>query len=147
MFTAARCGIARANKGEHWVQQTTISRTPFDLVGGIDVVAEIVERFYDLLEQDPAYAELRALHAPDLAPMRKSLTGFLAARLGGPRTWFEEHPGLCMMSAHRGVTMTPETGRQWAEAMTRAIQQSPVEPGLGAKMAEALSGLALNMAG
>ncbi|MDR2856622.1 MAG: group II truncated hemoglobin [Novosphingobium sp.] len=128
------------------MQQTAVSATPFDLVGGRDVVGQIVERFYDLLEQDPAYAELRALHAPDLAPMRKSLTGFLAAWLGGPRDWFDEHPGLCMMSAHRGVAMTPQVGRQWANAMSRAITESPVEPVLAAKMAEALSDLAIRMA-
>jgi hemoglobin len=42
--------------------------------------------------------------------------------------------------------MTAETGRQWADAMTRAIQDSPVEPTLGAKMAEALGDLATRMA-
>ena len=53
--------------------------TPFDLIGGHPAIQRIVERFYDLMEQDPAYAELRALHAPDLSPMRRSLALFLAA--------------------------------------------------------------------
>ena len=128
------------------MEQTTVVKTPFDLIGGLEVVREIVDGFYDLLERDASYAALRALHAPDLAPMRASLTGFLAAWLGGPRNWFEDHPGLCMMSAHRDVQMTAETGRQWAGAMTRAIQASSVEPGLGAKMAGALADLATRMA-
>ena len=38
----------------------------------------ITQRFYDLMEQDPAYAELRAMHAPDLTEMRASLPLFLA---------------------------------------------------------------------
>lgn len=126
--------------------QTLQSRTPFDLVGGMASVEDIVERFYDLLEQEPQFAALRALHAADLAPMRTSLAGFLAAWLGGPRDWFSEHPGVCMMSAHRGVAMTADVGRQWANAMTRAIEASPVEPEMGAKMAGALSDLALSMA-
>jgi hemoglobin len=128
------------------MQQTTLAKTPFDLVGGMTVVQRIVDRFYDLLEQDQAYCALRRLHAQDLGPMRASLTGFLAAWLGGPRDWFDDHPGLCMMSAHRNVAMTAETGRQWAEAMTRAIVDSSVESGLAAKMAEALSDLAIRMA-
>jgi hemoglobin len=128
------------------MQQTTLAKTPFDLVGGMTVVQRIVDRFYDLLEQDQAYCALRRLHAQDLGPMRASLTGFLAAWLGGPRDWFDEHPGLCMMSAHRNVAMTAETGRQWAEAMTRAIVDSSVESGLAAKMAGALSDLAIRMA-
>jgi hemoglobin len=135
-----------AGEKENAMQQTTLSNTPFDLVGGVTVVREIVDRFYDLLEQDNSYAALRALHAPDLGPMRTSLTGFLAAWLGGPRDWFDEHPGRCMMSAHRDVPMTAEVGRQWADAMTRAIADSPVEPALGAKMAQALGELATRMA-
>jgi hemoglobin len=51
-----------------------------------------------------------------------------------------------MMSAHRDVAMTAEVGRQWADAMTRAIADSPVEPSLGAKMAQALGDLARRMA-
>ena len=129
------------------MEQTRPANTPYDLVGGMPAVQLIVERFYDLLEQKPDYAELRALHAPDLGPMRSSLSGFLAAWLGGPRDWFSEHPGRCIMSAHRDVAMSAEVGRQWSEAMSCAIAESPVEPALGARMAEALSDLALSMAG
>ena len=83
--------------------------TPYDLIGGAPVIRRIVDRFYDLMDQDPAYAELRALHAPDLGPMRHSLSGFLNAWAGGPRDWFEENPGKCMMSAHKGIAIAPAT--------------------------------------
>lgn len=122
-----------------------LTRTPYDMIGGSAPIREIVDRFYDLMEGDPAYAELRALHAPDLAPMRASLTGFLAAWMGGPRDWFEERPGKCLMSAHKGVVITPETARQWAEAMRRAVEESPVDQTFGAKLAGALGDLALRM--
>jgi hemoglobin len=146
MIGAGPCSIQIGKTQENSMEHTAVARTPYDLVGGMETVREFVDRFYDLLEQDDSYAALRALHAPDLAPMRTSLTGFLAAWLGGPRDWFEDHPGLCMMSAHRDVQMTPETGRQWADAMIRAIQGSSVEPALGAKMAHALGDLATRMA-
>ena len=131
------------------MEQATRTRpqTAYDVLGGKPVVRRIVDRFYDLMEQDPAYADLRAMHAADLAPMRDSLTGFLVAWLGGPRDWFEERPGLCMMSAHRGVTMSEGTARQWADAMTRAVHDSGADPAIAGKMAEALSGMALNMGG
>jgi hemoglobin len=129
------------------VNQTLQSSTPFEMVGGTTAVQQIVDRFYDLMDEDESYGCLRGLHAPDLRPMRKSLAGFLTAWLGGPRDWFDEQPGRCMMSAHRGVPMSTEVGRQWAEAMTRAIADSPVEPAVGAKMAAALSELAARMAG
>jgi hemoglobin len=122
------------------------ARTPYDMIGGIAPIREIVDRFYDLMEADPAHAELRALHAADLAPMRPSLSGFLAAWMGGPRDWFEERPGRCMMSAHKGIAITPQTAGQWAEAMRRAIAGSSVELTFGAKLAGALGDLALRMA-
>ncbi|WP_255245732.1 group II truncated hemoglobin [Sphingobium sp. D43FB] len=120
-------------------------QTPFDLVGGAQVVRQIVDRFYDLMDQESAYARLRALHAPDLDPMRSSLTGFLIAWLGGPRDWFVEHPGVCMMSTHARLPVTEGTALEWSDAMRRAIADSTVDPALGAKMAEALSSMAQGM--
>lgn len=122
------------------------SQTPFDLIGGTKIVRQITDRFYDLMEADPAYTQLRDLHAEDLAPMRASLAGFLNAWLGGPRDWFVEHPGVCMMSAHARLPITRQTADQWADAMRRAIMASPMEPLIANKMAEALSTMAQGMA-
>lgn len=123
-----------------------VRATPYDLVGGQQVVRRLVDRFYDLMEDDPAFGELRGLHAPDLGPMRDSLTGFLAAWLGGPRDWFEQRPGRCMMSAHRDVPITEASARQWADAMTQAVSECVADARLAEKMAEALSAMALGMA-
>lgn len=119
----------------------------YELVGGQQVVRRIVDRFYDLMDADPAFADLRALHASDLGPMRESLSSFLVAWLGGPRDWFEQHPGRCMMSAHRDVPIGEASARQWAEAMTRAVGDCVADPRLADKIAEALSAMALGMAG
>jgi hemoglobin len=127
------------------VTTTQLARTPFDMIGGTAPIRAIVDRFYDLLDTDPGYAELRALHAADLTPMRASLTGFLAAWMGGPRDWFEEKPGRCMMSAHRGIDISPAVAGQWADAMRAAIMGSAVEPEFGAKFAAALADLATRM--
>jgi hemoglobin len=95
--------------------------TPYDLIGGRAVIQRVVDRFYDLMAVEPRFAALRAMHAPDLAPMRQSLAGFLSGWAGGPRDWFEANPGPCMMSAHRGLAITRETAAQWLEAMEQAI--------------------------
>src|SRR3546814_14618661 len=85
------------------------SQTPFDLIGGAKIVRQITDHFFDLMEADPAYAQLRALHAEALAPMRVSLAGFLNAWLGGPSVWFVEYPGVCLMSAHARLLIPLET--------------------------------------
>jgi hemoglobin len=119
---------------------------PFYRLGGAPVFEAICNRFYDLMEQDPAYAELRAMHAPDLAPMRESLPRFLAGWAGGPRDWFDANPGRCMMSIHKPFAMTKDAAGQWAEAMRRAIADVAPEPADMAKaMGEVLGDMARGM--
>lgn len=121
--------------------------SPFERVGGHAAMRAITDRFYDLMEQDPAYAELRAIHGADLSDMRAQLPSFLAGWAGGPRDWFEANPGKCMMSAHGGIAITRDTAGQWAEAMTRAIADVEVaEREIAAAMADVLSRMAKGMA-
>ena len=120
--------------------------SPFEQIGGARAIASIVDRFYDLMDQDPAYAELRAMHAADLAPMRHSLAGWLMAWAGGPRNWFAENPGKCIMRSHRALGIAPETAEQWIDAMTRAIADcGPEDRELGRTLAEQLDRIAQAM--
>lgn len=126
--------------------QTVPPRTPFQALGGNTAIRRIVERFYDLVEGDPAYAELRAMHSADLAPMRRSLAGWLCAWAGGPRDWFEQNPGACIMSAHRGLGVGSATAAQWVDAMTRAIAETgPDDRALGRELANRLAIMAQAM--
>lgn len=121
--------------------------TPFHKLGGHPVMQAIVNRFYDLMDSDPAYAELRAMHAPDLAPMRASLASFLAAWAGGPRDWFEQNQGKCMMSVHKNFTISRDVAEQWADAMRRAIADvAPADAQLATAMGGVLEDMALGMA-
>lgn len=110
--------------------------TPFYKLGGAPVFEAIANRFYDLMDEDPAFAELRAIHAADLTAMRQGLPRFLAGWAGGPRDWFEANPGRCMMSVHKPFTITHQLAGQWADAMQRAIADVAPQP---ADMARAMS--------
>lgn len=117
--------------------------SPYIRIGGEPVVMAIVQRFYDMLD-DPRYAELRALHAADLGPVRHGLTRFLCGWLGGPRDWFGR--GQCIMSLHRAFPITPALADQWAMAMTCAIAgQDDLDPAIGDAMAQALGHVARGM--
>ncbi|GLK44393.1 hypothetical protein GCM10017612_23130 [Novosphingobium resinovorum] len=48
-------------------QPSPVPDTPYHRLGGAPVFEAIANRFYDLMVSDPAYAELRAMHAADLA--------------------------------------------------------------------------------
>ena len=124
----------------------TAPATPFDLLGGHDVMQRIVDRFYDLMDSDPAYAELRAMHAPDLTRMRTALAQFLAGWSGGPRDWFEANPGRCMMSVHKPYAISRTVAEQWSDAMKRAIADvAPANAAVTAQMGDILGNLASGM--
>lgn len=125
----------------------TASQSAFDRIGGHAALRRITDRFYDLMEQDPAYAALRAIHAPDLAPMRVSLPSFLAGWSGGPRDWWEANPGKCMVSLHAPFAIDHDIAQQWADAMRQAVFDSaPADDPITEALAEVLSRMALSMA-
>jgi len=128
-------------------QAETTPITPFDRIGGHEILRRITDRFYDLMDSDPAYVGLRAMHAADLAPMRASLPSFLAGWCGGPRDWSVANPGKCMMSMHSQFNIDRQTASQWAEAIRRAIADAaPADKAIADAMADVLANMALGMA-
>ena len=119
--------------------------TAFDQIGGAARIDALVEPFYDLIETDPAYAELRAMHAADMTPVRASLKGWMTGWLGGPRDWFAQHPGVCMMSMHRAMPIDAATAGQWTHAMQRALVQAKVEPELAHALNDIFGRMGANM--
>lgn len=119
--------------------------TLFIHIGGAARVRALADRFYDLMDSDPAYAGLRAMHDADLAPMRESLAGFLTAWMGGPRDWFAVHPGTCIMSLHRAMAVTPETAAQWLDVMRRALADTGVGAGTATQIWNAFLRMARGM--
>lgn len=121
---------------------------PFERIGGREPINRLVNRFYDLMETEPDFAELRAMHAPDLGPMRESLTDFLVAWMGGPRDWFEKRPGACIMSAHRSYAgMNFAVATQWVLAMQQAAKETiPADPDFVTSMVSSFAGMAKSMA-
>ncbi|MBK6708095.1 MAG: group II truncated hemoglobin [Sphingomonadales bacterium] len=126
----------------------TKPQLPFDRIGGREPITRMVNRFYDLMDSEPDFAELRAMHAPDLSPMRESLTDFLMAWMGGPRDWFEKRPGACIMSAHRGLDgMNFAVATQWVMAMQQAAKETiPGDPDFVDSMISAFASMSKGMA-
>jgi hemoglobin len=129
-----------------FMSESGTSTTPYDSLGGEAAVRRFVDRFYDLMESEPEYAALRGMHASDLAPMRRSLAGFLTGWLGGPRNWFEENVGVCVMSAHAALPISAETSQQWTDAMARALSESDIDADLATRMNDAFGKMAGGMA-
>ncbi len=120
----------------------TSANTPFQAIGGAPAIRRLADAFYDLMDSDAQYAQLRALHATDLAPMRESLAGYLTVWLGGPRDWLETRKVTCLMSMHRDIRVTRETAAQWTGAMRQALENAEVAPPLSGRMQEIFAQMA-----
>lgn len=118
------------------------TRTPYQIVGGLEPVRRLVDRFYDIMDTAPEAAGIRAMHAADLAPMKERLAEFLMGWLGGPRTYFERPGAPCMRSAHSRFTIGPDERDQWMFCMRQAIADTELEPMIRQPLENALANMA-----
>ena len=105
---------------------TSTPTTPYDLIGGEARVLALAERFYDLMDLEPAYAALRAAHGSTLAQARQKLFWFLCGWLGGPQHYTERlgHPRL--RARHMPFVIGNTERDQWLACMDQAMQETGV---------------------
>ncbi len=104
--------------------------TPFAWIGGEQKVHALSECFYDLMDLEPAYAALRAVHGSDLVNARQRLFWFLCGWLGGPQHYTERfgHPRLRARHMPFAIGITERD--QWLACMDQAMQETGVDEGL-----------------
>lgn len=116
--------------------------TPFTRLGGESGVRALVDRFYDLMDLEPGFAGLRALHPADLSGSRDKLFWFLCGWLGGPAHYETRfgHPRL--RARHLPYSIGIAERDQWMACMMQAMAELQVETALAQRLAEALFGTA-----
>jgi hemoglobin len=116
--------------------------TPFERLGGEGGVRALVDRFYDLMDLEPRFAELRAVHPTTLDSARDKLYWFLCGWLGGPNHYIERFGHPMLRARHLPYPIRSIERDQWMGCMLQAMQDEGVEPVLMQRLAEALYGTA-----
>jgi hemoglobin len=108
----------------------------FALMGGEAAIHALVERFYDLMDLEPGYKELRAAHGPDLASAREKLNWFLCGWMGGPQHYVERfgHPRL--RARHMPFKIGILERDQWLACMDQAMGEVQVNEALRLRLKE-----------
>jgi hemoglobin len=111
--------------------------TPFAMLGGDSRLRALVDRFYELMGLEPAYADVRRLHAPDLAHARDKLFWFLSGWLGGPNHYIERfgHPQL--RARHLPFAIGIRERDQWMTCMNQAMVELGVAEDLRLRLVQA----------
>jgi hemoglobin len=104
--------------------------TPYQLLGGDARVRELVERFYDLMELDPAYARLREVHGSSLDSAREKLYLFLSGWLGGPQLYTDRFGHPMLRARHLPFAIGDLERDQWMACMRQAMEEIEVPQGL-----------------
>lgn len=105
-------------------------KTVFELIGGEPALRGLVDQFYDFMETDPRFAEIRALHPSDLGSSRDKLFWFLCGWSGGPNHYIERfgHPRL--RARHLPFRIAEKERDQWLACMDMAMSKQQVERNL-----------------
>ncbi len=116
--------------------------TPYEQLGGEGAARSPVERFYDLIDLEPAYAGIRSLHPPTPAGPVGKLFWFLSGWLGGPPVYAEKIGHPMLRARHLPYSIGVGERDQWLRCMSQAMDEEGVDPALQRGLAEAFFGTA-----
>ena len=116
--------------------------TFFELLGGIEQVRVLVDRFYDIMDSDPREAVIRAMHPQDLASSREKLFMFLSGWTGGPQLYIERYGHPFLRRRHLPFSIGESERDQWMYCMVKAMHDLEIEEQVTIRLAEALYGVA-----
>ncbi|MGK6310987.1 group II truncated hemoglobin [Variovorax sp. DT-64] len=114
------------------IQEKPPFDTLFEWIGGEEKVHALVERFYDLMELEPGYARLRAVHGPSLDNARQRLFWFLCGWLGGPQHYTDRFGHPMLRARHLphsigGHAIGIKERDQWLACMDQAMGEVGVD--------------------
>jgi hemoglobin len=108
------------------IEEKPAFATPFEWIGGEARVKALVERFYDLMELEPGYADLRAAHGSTLADARDKLFWFLCGWLGGPSHYTDRFGHPMLRARHLPFKVGIKERDQWLACMAQAMRETQV---------------------
>jgi hemoglobin len=109
-------------------------QTHYERIGGEAKVRELVERFYDHMDELPEAYGIRKLHAADLANSRQKLFEFLSGWMGGPQLFVQRHGHPMLRRRHLPFAIGDQERDQWLHCMRLALDEVVADPRLGQEL-------------
>ena len=98
-------------------------RTHYDMLGGEQGIRQLVNRFYDLMDELPEAWDLRKIHQQDLQSARDKLFKFLSGWLGGPGLYEAEYGHPRLRARHMPFPVDTQMRDQWLMCINQALDE------------------------
>lgn len=98
-------------------------QTHYERIGGEEKVRQLVDRFYDHMDELPEAWDIRKLHGEDLANSRQKLFDFLSGWMGGPQHYVQKHGHPMLRRRHMPFPIDAEARNQWMHCMRLALDE------------------------
>lgn len=121
------------------------TKTPYQLMGGEDVLLKLVEHFYFFMDTLSEAEGIRKIHVPDLSHAKSKLFKFLSGWLGGPNLYIQEFGHPMLRRRHFPFAIGSSERDQWMICMNRALDEVVIDSELKESLLESLNQLATHM--
>jgi hemoglobin len=112
--------------------------TPYELLGGEAGVRRLAATFYDVMNELPAAAAIRRMHADDLTAIKETLFEYLSGWLGGPHIYLQKRGSFCLSRPHAPYAIGPAERDQWLLCMREALRRIDASAELQAMLEQPL---------
>ncbi|MHA6644956.1 group II truncated hemoglobin [Mesorhizobium sp. A623] len=104
------------------------TRSLYEMVGSEQGLDQLVQAFYDIIEQDPEAHELHLLHlrGHGVAHSRIEQFDYLSGFLGGPRHYLQRHGHTRLREIHEYIPIDQKMRDVWLDCMRKAIVRTAI---------------------
>ena len=103
-------------------QESSPPQTPYEMLGD-QGIKDLVREFYAVMDSHPEAAEIRAMHADNLDPVKSKLVSFLVGWMGGPPVYLAVTGTVCLTDPHAAFHIGPRQMDQWLMCMDEALER------------------------
>jgi len=93
-------------------------------IGGDAVIHQLVDRFYELMDELPEAYAARKIHPADLTESGNKLFDFLSGWLGGPQRYIDKYGHPMLRRRHLPYAIGPDERDQWLLCMRLALEET-----------------------